>query len=64
MLSPSLYNAPVCYPGDPGAPIDFECTSEVITPQPISPTFGYYTKEKPPHKVGSWLHDVRRDVSW
>ena len=37
-------------------------TSEVIIPQPISPTFGY-TKEKPPHKLGSWLHDVRRGVS-
>ena len=50
----------------------FHLTSEVITPQPISPTFGY-TKEKPPHKVGSWLHDVwsrrllvacRGGVSW
>ena len=38
-------------------------TSEVITPRPITPTFGY-TKENPPHSVGSWLHDVRRDVSW
>ena len=38
--------------------------SEVFTPLRSSPsTFGY-TKEKPPHKVGSWLHDVRRDVSW
>ena len=38
-------------------------TSEVITPRPITPTFGY-TKEEPPHRVGSWLHGVRRDVSW
>ena len=47
-------------------------TSEVITPRPITPTFGY-TKETHPHSVGSWLHDVwsrrvlvvcRRDVSW
>ena len=38
-------------------------TSEVITPRPITPTFGY-TKEKHPHSVGPWLHDVRRDVSW
>ena len=41
------------------------CTSEEITPRPITPTFGYsYTKEKHPHSVGSWLRDVRRDVSW
>ena len=49
-----------------------QITSEEITPRPITPTFGY-TKEEPPHKVGSWLHDVwsrrllvvcRGDVSW
>ena len=37
--------------------------SEVFTPLRSSPTFGY-TKEKLPHTVGSWLHDVRRGVSW
>ena len=38
-------------------------TSEVFTPRPITPTFGC-AKETHPHSVGSWPHDVRRDVSW
>ena len=41
---------------------DFD-TSEVIPPRPITPTFGC-AKETHPHNVGSWPHDVRRDVSW
>ena len=47
-------------------------TSEVITPRPITPTFGC-AKETHPHTVGLWLHDVwsrrllvvcRGEVSW
>ena len=37
--------------------------SEVITPEPISPTFGY-TKEKPPHDVGSWFRRLVGGASW
>ena len=43
----------------------FENTSEIFTPRPITPTFGWVCKRKfTSHNVGSWLHDVRRDVSW
>ena len=39
-------------------------TSEVITPRPITPTFGY-TNETHPHSGGSWsLTTCGRDVSW
>ena len=37
--------------------------SEVITPEPISPTFGY-TKEKPPQSVGSWFRRLVGGTSW
>ena len=39
-------------------------TSEVITPRPITPTFGH-TKETHPHTLRLWLHDPRpRRASW
>ena len=42
----------------------YDDTSEVITPRPITPTFGC-TKETHPHSVGSWLPDPRpRRASW
>ena len=45
-----------------GLPYAGGVTSEIIIPRPITPTFGY--RGVTSHKVGSWFHDIRRDVSW
>ena len=64
VASPQVLPKPPQPPSDSHLLVPFTTiTSEVITPRPITPTFGY-TKETHPHSVGSWLRDVRRDVSW
>ena len=50
-------------PQQPGLAPPSGVKSEVITPEPISPTFGY-TKEKPPHNVGSWFRRLVGGASW